>query len=74
MKYSDLRIGMPFNIFSEDNIQEFSEGDISKIYTINGNIAVQFNDTLDTFTMGKPSEVLPNCLYYKGVYHENIGL
>lgn len=67
MLYSDLRVGMNFDIFSEDYPQEFTNGDIQSIDTINGYLAIQFNDILTNYTMGKPNEVLPNCLYYTGV-------
>ena len=65
MKYSELQIGMNFNIKSEDYPHEQTQGQISELYLSQSKqVCVQFNDSLDTYTQGHEFEYLPKCLDY----------
>ena len=67
MRYSDLQIGMNFNIKSEDYPHEETKGKIIALgLTQNKSVFVQFDDTLDTYTQGREAEHLPKCLHYLG--------
>ena len=64
MNYSDLKIGMLFNIHSEDHPVIESNGHIVDLgRTKNDFIYAQFDDELLTYTQGQKFEILPNCFF-----------
>ena len=55
MLFKDLKEGMRFRLYSEDNPEEFTEGAISEISRgkNTGHRLVQFNDENGVFTWGE---------------------
>jgi hypothetical protein len=67
VKFKDLKLGMRFKIYSEDEPEQFTIGRASDIWEgKNGSVLVDFDDELCTFTGGKPDAYLPDCIEYLG--------
>lgn len=63
MLFKDLKEGMRFRLYSEDEPEQFTEGSISEVWRSNTNpenILVQFDDELGCFTYGKDEQRLHN--------------
>lgn len=57
MLFSELRMGQRFNITSEDDPEVVTTGKIIALSVPQeGAIAVQFDDSVGTYTWGKPNE------------------
>jgi hypothetical protein len=54
--FADLKVGDEYILTSEDDPEVTTQGKITEIAVTNGNISVQFDDELGTFTWGKPTD------------------